>query len=87
MFYVYVLKMTKGGQMYIGYTNDLKRRLKEHMSLQSEYTKHRLPKGLIYYEAFASEKDARARELNLKQFKGSYGQLKKRILNSIKLIE
>ena len=80
MFYVYVLKTSKGGQMYIGYTSDLKRRIKEHMSLQSEYTKSRLPIGLVYYEAFASEKDARTRELNLKQFKGSYGQ---RILNSI----
>ena len=85
MFYVYVLKITKGGQLYIGYTNNLKRRLQEHLTGQSEYTKHRFPKGLIYYEAFASEKDARARELNLKQFKGSYGQLKKRISNSLQL--
>jgi predicted GIY-YIG superfamily endonuclease len=42
---------------------------------------------LIYYEAFASEKDARAREKNLKQFKGSYGQLKKRIQNSLQAFE
>jgi putative endonuclease len=87
MFYVYILKMSKGGQVYIGYTNDLKRRLREHLSGQSEYTKHRLPKGLIYYEAYASEKDARTREINLKQFKGSYGQLKKRIVNSIEQVE
>jgi putative endonuclease len=87
MFYVYVLKISKGGQIYIGYTSDLRRRIKEHMSLQSGYTKHRLPVGLIYYEAFVSEKDARAREQNLKQFKGSYGQLKKRIQNSLQAFE
>ena len=82
MFYVYVLKISKGGQLYIGYTNDLKRRIKEHLSGQSQYTKHRLPKGLFFYEAFASEKDARCREINLKQFKGSCGQLKKKSLTA-----
>ena len=79
MFYVYVLKISNGGQLYIGYTNDLKRRLQEHQNKMSEYTKHRSPIELVYYEAFNSEEDARKREKNLKQFKASYGHLKKRI--------
>jgi len=32
MFYVYILKSEKDGKLYIGYTNDLKRRLEEHNS-------------------------------------------------------
>lgn len=31
MFYVYVLKSKKDFQLYIGSTNDLRKRLKEHM--------------------------------------------------------
>lgn len=85
MFYVYVLKMTRGGQLYIGFTKDLKRRLQEHLLLKSKYTKSRGPQGLIYYEAYASEKDARIREQKLKQFKGSYSNLKKRINNSLNI--
>ncbi len=83
MFYVYVLKISKGGQLYIGYTNDLRRRLQEHLKGQSEYTKHRKPTNLVYYEAYTSEKDAREREKVLKQFKATYGHLKKRIKRSI----
>ncbi len=83
MFYVYILKTSKGGQLYIGYTNDLRRRLREHMRGGSEYTKHRQPTNLVYYEAYSSEKDARGREKVLKQFKGTYGHLKKRIRRSI----
>ena len=69
--------------MYIGYTNNLNRRLKEHINGESEYTKHKRPIKLVYYEAYASEKDARERERKLKQFKGSYGHLKNRIKRSI----
>ncbi len=44
--------------LYIGYTNDLKRRLKEH---QKEYNFQ-----LIYYEVYHSIKPARQREIKLK---------------------
>ena len=46
-------------------------------------TKYRKPFELIYYEAFKSQKDATSREKQLKQFKSSYGHLKKRIANSL----
>jgi len=83
MFYVYVIKSNKDNKLYIGYTNDLKRRIEEHRKGRSFSTKHRGPFSLIYYEAFKSQKDATAREKQLKKFKSSYGQLKKRIQNSI----
>lgn len=38
MYYVYFLKSLKRGKPYIGYTNDLKRRLEEHNEGQSTYT-------------------------------------------------
>ena len=70
MFYTYVLKSKKDGKMYTGYTNDLRKRFKEHNEGKSVYTKDRGPFELIYYEACTEEKDARSRELYLKSGKG-----------------
>lgn len=70
MFYAYVLKSSKGGKLYTGYTNDLKRRLKEHNSGVSTYTRYRGPYVLIYYEACLNEYDAKAREIYLKSGRG-----------------
>jgi putative endonuclease len=79
MFYVYVIKSKRLGTLYIGYSNDIERRLEEHNAGSSEYTRHRGPWKLVYYEAFAHEEDARIRELALKDFGRAYGQLKRRI--------
>lgn len=84
MYYLYVLKSKKDHQMYIGSTNDLRRRLQEHNSGQVFSTKVRQPFELIYYEAYKSEKDARHREKNLKLRSRAFVQLKKRIEDSIK---
>lgn len=70
MFYTYVLKSKKNGRLYTGYTNDLRKRFKEHNDRQSTYTKSRGPYELIYYEACMNESDARSRELYLKAGKG-----------------
>ena len=83
MFYVYVLKSKKDGKLYIGSTKDLKKRHKEHQKGKSFSTKYRLPVKLVYYEAFHSEKDARAREVKLKHFGGAIRHLKDRISNSL----
>ena len=69
--------------MYIGRTNNLRRRFKEHNEKQSRYTRSKTPWILIYYEAYLSEKDVVKREFNLKQFKNSYSELKKRIAESL----
>lgn len=70
MFYTYVLQSKKNGRLYTGYTNDLRKRFKEHNSKKSTYTQSRGPYELIYYEACMNQKDARARELYLKAGKG-----------------
>ena len=69
--------------MYIGYTNDLKRRMTEHNNNQSTATKNKGPYELIYCEAYKSVKDAKYRESNLKRFSQAYTQLKRRIKNSL----
>ena len=49
-FYVYILESLKDYKRYIGYTNNLKRRLEEHKKGLSLVTKFRLPFQLIYFE-------------------------------------
>lgn len=85
MFYVYILKSKKDNNCYIGSTNDLDSRLKEHNSGSVFSTKKRIPFDLVYFEAYRSEVDARYREKNLKIRSRAYAQLKNRIKESIKL--
>jgi len=76
--YVYVLQSLKTDGLYIRYTIDLKRRLKEHNDGLSFSTKPYLPWQLIHYEAYLNEKDAKRREKYLKTNQGS--RLLKRML-------
>ena len=79
MFYVYVLKSGKDGKLYIGFTEDLKKRLEVHDLGLNDSTAYRRPLRLIYYEGYLCEKDARMREKFLKSGRGHevlYIQLK-----------
>lgn len=69
-FYMYVLESLKDGKKYIGYTNNLKRRLEEHKKGLSFATKRRLPFRLIYFEGCLNEQDAKRREGYLKTTQG-----------------
>ncbi|MFH0852085.1 MAG: GIY-YIG nuclease family protein, partial [bacterium] len=71
----------------IGSTNDLKRRFSQHNNGDEQSTKYRAPFVLAYYEAYASEKDARIRESGLKRFSGAYTHLNKRSVNSLILFK
>lgn len=70
MYYVYVLKSSKNGDLYKGFSTDLKRRLEEHNAGTITSTKSGVPWKLIYYEAFANESDARKEEIFLKTGRG-----------------
>jgi putative endonuclease len=83
MFYVYVLISTKDGDTYIGSTKDLKKRLAEHRAGYVDSTRNRRPLKLAYYEAYAAEDDARAREKNLKLRGQARTGLIKRIRTSL----
>ena len=74
MYYVYLLKNRLKDEIYIGYTEDLRRRLKEHKDEKPE---------LAYYEAYKSEKDARMREIKLKQHGQTKRRLKERLQSSL----
>ena len=69
-FYVYILESQKDKQTYVGYTNNLKRRLKEHELGKSFSTKFRLPFKLIYFEGCLSIDDSKRRERYLKTTQG-----------------
>lgn len=66
MFYVYVLKSEKYDELYIGSTNDLRRRIIEHNKGEVRSTHIKKPYKLVYYEAYGAESDARRREKMLK---------------------
>ena len=70
MFYVYLLQSEKDGNLYTGYTNDLKRRIYEHNAGKNTSTAYRKPLKLIYYEAYIDKEDALGRELFLKSGSG-----------------
>jgi len=66
VFYVYVLQSLADEGLYIGFSGNLRRRLKEHEAGESFATSFRGPWKLIYYEAYPDELDALGREKFLK---------------------
>ena len=71
MFYVYILQSVKDGNLYAGFTSDLRRRLLKHAAGKVFSTKSRRPLKLIYCEVCLNEYDARQRE---KYFKTGVGK-------------
>lgn len=69
-FYTYVLESLKDSDRYIGYTDNLKRRIEEHKKGLSFATKFRLPFKLIYFEGCLNQEDAKRREDYLKTTQG-----------------
>lgn len=65
-YYTYVLISLKDHKFYIGFTSDLVKRIKDHISGKIDSTKYRLPLKLIHYEYFINKGDAKAREVFLK---------------------
>lgn len=70
MFYVYVLESFKNRNIYVGYSDNLKKRFIEHNNGLNFATKHSKPWKIIYYEACLNEKDAKRRERYFKTTSG-----------------
>ncbi len=83
MYYFYILKSGLDGDLYFGYSSDLKRRVGEHNKGWVKSTKDRRPLKPVYYEAYLSESDARNRELQIKRRAKALSGLKRRIKNSL----
>ncbi|MBI1754723.1 GIY-YIG nuclease family protein [Candidatus Azambacteria bacterium] len=84
MYYVYLIKSTKADFLYVGVTDDLRRRFSQHNSKKEISTKPYAPFKLIYYEAYCSKKDALIREIKLKHHGSVIGHLKKRVQHGLK---
>ncbi len=69
-YYVYILYNKSKDFIYIGYSENLQQRFREHNSGESKSTKHYLPLELIHYEAYRNKKDVKRRELYLKTNRG-----------------
>jgi len=83
MHFFYILKSKKSKKLYLGYTNDLRKRIKEHNQGLSRATKPYIPWQIVYYEAYLSKEEALKRENNLKLRANAWNQLKRRIKKSI----
>lgn len=87
MYFVYILKSKKNDSLYIGFTKNLNKRIDQHNNGENISTKKNIPWGCIYFEGYFSKEDAMVREDNLKIFGKAYGQLKRRIKNSLLMLE
>ena len=67
MWYVYIL-LCRGNSYYIGITNDLERRFKDHQEGKGgAYTKSHKPIRLVYSEPHPDRSSALKREIQLKK--------------------
>ncbi len=66
MHYLYVLRSTSDSGLYIGYSTNLRRRLRQHAAGRSFATSHRGSWKRIYYEAYLNQADALGQEKYLK---------------------
>jgi putative endonuclease len=66
--FTYILECADGS-LYVGCTNNLEKRLREHNKSKSgaHYTKIRRPASLKYKEKFDTLQEARAREAEIKR--------------------
>ncbi|EGD45213.1 GIY-YIG catalytic domain protein [Nocardioidaceae bacterium Broad-1] len=68
MAYTYML-LCADRTLYVGSTTDLERRMSEHrVGLGSEYTRHRLPVQLVWYEQYDNVAHAFDREKQIQNW-------------------
>jgi len=66
MFTVYILQSQSLNRYYVGFTNDLERRLSEHNRKKGKYTDAGIPWQLVYFETFSTKIEAMNREKFIK---------------------
>lgn len=71
MYYTYVLKSERDKKLYIGFCNNIDKRLEDHNKGKVTATKHRRPLVLVYFEGCLNKDKAIARE---KYFKTGFGR-------------
>lgn len=81
-YFVYILKSEKDQKYYIGRTNNLDRRLRQHQEGLVKSTKNRRPLILVYTERLGIKREAERREREIKSYKGG-NSFKKLILAAV----
>jgi len=84
MYYVYILVSRKDENFYVGFSDDLKRRIDEHKKGKVKSTKYRLPLELVCYEAYIHKEEAMTREKYLKSSDGKK-DLRKRLTKTLNI--
>ncbi|MEP7254870.1 MAG: GIY-YIG nuclease family protein [Ferruginibacter sp.] len=72
MYYVYILESSVDSDFYKGSTKDYLKRLIEHNSGQSKFTKTKIPWKLVFVQGFNTKKDALVEEKRLKKCNKEY---------------
>jgi len=84
MHFVYVIYNTATKKYYVGQTQCVNIRFKEHKTGKNYSTKFKCEYwNLVYVEMYVSKKDALTRERKLKAHGSGMVEIKKRIINSV----
>ncbi len=78
-YFIYILQSKKDESYYVGYTQNVDKRLKEHNSGKSKYTKNHKPYVLVYTESYDKLAQAKQREQYIKSYKSIKTFLKSRV--------
>jgi putative endonuclease len=72
-FYVYILATRKDGPIYVGVTNDLRRRIHEHKThaIRGHTWRYNIDR-LVYFEQFNTAETAILREKRLKRWRRAW---------------
>ncbi len=71
LFFVYILLSLKDKKLYVGQTNNLEQRIKEHNEGRVQSTKNRRPLVVLHKERCSNRAIAMRRELFLKSLYGA----------------
>ena len=78
---IYILRSLSAKKSYVGVTDNIERRIKEHNNGKHFYTKRHVPWEVIHTEEYPSFQEARNREKYLKTTSGR--RVMKKIFDSI----
>jgi putative endonuclease len=66
MFTLYILYSKSFDRYYVGYTNNIERRITEHNRKKGKFTDAGIPWELVHYELYSTRKEAMKREKFIK---------------------
>ncbi len=69
MWYTYIIYSKSVDKYYIGYTEDISQRIERHNAGWGKYSSRGIPWQLVYYEEFATKREAIKRENEIKSKK------------------